>query len=34
MLEDGKISAADLDRLVLTDDIDEAIALIVASREA
>ena len=34
VLEDGKISAADLDRLVLTDDIDEAIALIVASREA
>ncbi|CAN5595067.1 TIGR00730 family Rossman fold protein [soil metagenome] len=34
VLADGKISAADLDRLVLTDDVDEAIALIVSSGEA
>ena len=34
VLSDGKISAADLDRLVLTDDVDEAVALMVAARDA
>ncbi len=33
VLADGKISAADLERLVVTDDIEEAIALVVATRE-
>ena len=33
VLADGKISAADLDRLVVTDDLDEAVALMVAARE-
>jgi uncharacterized protein (TIGR00730 family) len=32
-LAGGKISAADLDMLVLTDDVDEAVALMVAARE-
>jgi uncharacterized protein (TIGR00730 family) len=31
-LAGGKISAADLDRMVLTDDIDEAVALMVKAR--
>ena len=30
VLADGKISEADLDRLVLTDDVDEAVALMLA----
>ena len=34
VLADGKISAVDLDRMVLTDDIDEALALMTASRDA
>jgi uncharacterized protein (TIGR00730 family) len=33
VLADGKISTADLDRLVVTDDLDEAVALMVAARE-
>jgi uncharacterized protein (TIGR00730 family) len=33
-LADGKISPADLDMLVLTDDIDEAVQLMVQAREA
>ncbi|QYJ02447.1 TIGR00730 family Rossman fold protein [Nocardioides panacisoli] len=33
VLADGKIAAADLDRLVLTDDIDEAISIMVAARD-
>ncbi|MDO9455675.1 TIGR00730 family Rossman fold protein [Nocardioides sp.] len=33
VLADGKISESDLDRLVLTDDVDEAVALMVAARE-
>jgi uncharacterized protein (TIGR00730 family) len=32
-LESGKISAADLDMLVPTDDVDEAVSLMVAARE-
>ncbi len=32
-LAQGKISAADLDMMVLTDDVDEAVALMVAARE-
>jgi uncharacterized protein (TIGR00730 family) len=34
VLADGKISEADLDRLVVTDDVDEAVALMVAARDA
>ncbi|MGA8257326.1 MAG: TIGR00730 family Rossman fold protein [Nocardioides sp.] len=34
VLADGMITQSDLDRLVLTDDVDEAIALMVASRES
>ncbi|WP_340539876.1 LOG family protein [Nocardioides sp. GXZ039] len=34
VLADRKISEGDLDRLVVTDDLDEAVALMVASREA
>ena len=33
VLAEGKISAADLDMLTLTDDVDEAVALMVAARE-
>jgi len=33
VLATGKIGAGDLDRLVVTDDIDEAVALMVAARE-
>jgi uncharacterized protein (TIGR00730 family) len=33
-LADGKISSADLDMLVVTDDIDEAVELMVAARDA
>ncbi|HYG93738.1 MAG TPA: TIGR00730 family Rossman fold protein [Nocardioides sp.] len=32
-LAGGKISAADIDRLTLTDDVDEAVALMVRARE-
>lgn len=32
-LADGKISAPDLDRIVLTDDVDEALALMLAARD-
>lgn len=32
VLADGKISEADLDALTLTDDVDEAVAIMVASR--
>jgi uncharacterized protein (TIGR00730 family) len=32
-LAEGKINAADLDMMVLTDDVDEAVALMVAARE-
>jgi uncharacterized protein (TIGR00730 family) len=32
-LADGKITQTDLDMLVLTDDIDEAVAMMVAARE-
>ena len=32
-LADGKINAQDLDMMVLTDDVDEAVALMVAARE-
>jgi uncharacterized protein (TIGR00730 family) len=34
VLADGKISAADLDMLTLTDDVDEAVRLMVEAREA
>jgi uncharacterized protein (TIGR00730 family) len=30
----GTISQVDLDRLIVTDDVDEAVALVVAAREA
>ncbi|GAA4093130.1 TIGR00730 family Rossman fold protein [Nocardioides kongjuensis] len=33
MLEDARIKQADLDMLTLTDDVDEAVALMVAARE-
>jgi uncharacterized protein (TIGR00730 family) len=33
VLEDGKIAEADLDRLTLTDDIDEAVDLMVKARD-
>ena len=33
-LVNGTISEVDLDRLILTDDVDEAVALMVAAREA
>ncbi|MBJ7529516.1 MAG: TIGR00730 family Rossman fold protein [Nocardioides sp.] len=33
VLADGKISAADLDMMVLTDDLDEAVDLMVRARE-
>jgi len=33
VLRDGKISEADLDMLTLTDDVDEAVAIMAASRE-
>ncbi|NYE35303.1 hypothetical protein F4692_000407 [Nocardioides cavernae] len=32
-LAEGKINATDLDMMVLTDDVDEAVALMVAARE-
>ena len=32
-LADGKVSAKDFDMFVVTDDIDEAVALMVAARE-
>jgi uncharacterized protein (TIGR00730 family) len=34
VLADGKISASDLDRVVVTDDVDEAVALMVAARDS
>ncbi len=33
VLADGKISESDLDMLILTDDVDEAVRLMVAARE-
>ena len=33
VLAEGKINAADLDMMVLTDDVDEAVSLMVAARE-
>jgi predicted Rossmann-fold nucleotide-binding protein len=33
VLTEGKINAADLDMMVLTDDVDEAVSLMVAARE-
>ena len=32
VLAEGKINAADLDMLTLTDDVDEAVAMMVAAR--
>lgn len=34
MLADGRIAASDLDMLTLTDDVDEAVALMVKARDA
>jgi uncharacterized protein (TIGR00730 family) len=34
VLAEGKVSAADLDMMVVTDDVDEAVALMLAAREA
>ena len=34
LLADGKISQTDLEMLVLTDDLDEAVELMVAARES
>ena len=34
VLAEGKINSADLDMLTLTDDVDEAVAMMVAAREA
>ena len=33
VLADGKVSEADLDMLTLTDDVDEAVAMMVAASE-
>jgi hypothetical protein len=33
MLEDARIKQSDIDMLTLTDDVDEAVALMVAARE-
>ena len=33
MLEDARIKQADIDMLTLTDDVDEAVALMVAARD-
>jgi uncharacterized protein (TIGR00730 family) len=33
VLDNGKIGQADLDRLIVTDDVDEAVAIMVAARE-
>ena len=33
-LADGKITEGDLDRMVLTDDVDEAVAIMKASRSS
>jgi uncharacterized protein (TIGR00730 family) len=33
MLEDGRIKQSDIDMLTLTDDVDEAVALMVAARD-
>ena len=33
VLAEGKINAGDLDMLVVTDDVDEAVSLMVAARE-
>jgi uncharacterized protein (TIGR00730 family) len=34
VLAEGMVSQADIDRLVVTDDVDEAVAMMVAAREA
>ncbi|MFC0221805.1 LOG family protein [Nocardioides zeicaulis] len=34
VLAEGKVSPADLDMMVVTDDVDEAVAMMVAAREA
>ena len=33
VLAEGKINATDLDMMVVTDDVDEAVGLMVAARE-
>jgi predicted Rossmann-fold nucleotide-binding protein len=33
VLAEGKINPADLDMMVVTDDVEEAVALMVAARE-
>ena len=33
VLAEGKINGQDLDMMVVTDDVDEAVALMVAARE-